>query len=63
MRIEIDISDYTTGRVLLMKCKDRQWRPVAYLSKSLNKIERNYKIHDKEMLAILEVFYEDIKVK
>jgi len=26
---------------------------VVYLSKSLNKIERNYKIHDKEMLAII----------
>jgi len=54
MRIKIDISDYTTGRVLLMKYNDRQWRPVAYLSKSLNKIERNYKIHDKEMLAIIK---------
>jgi len=26
---------------------------VVYLSKSLNEIERNYKIHDKEMLAII----------
>jgi len=36
-----------------MECKDRKWRPVAYLSKSLNKIERNYKIHNKEMLAVI----------
>jgi len=26
---------------------------VAYLSKSLNEIERNYKIHDKAMLAVI----------
>jgi len=26
---------------------------VAYLSKSLNKMERNYEIYDKEMLAIV----------
>ena len=26
---------------------------MAYLSKSLNEIERNYKIHDKAMLAVI----------
>jgi len=26
---------------------------VAFLSKSLNEIERNYKIHNKEMLVII----------
>jgi len=26
---------------------------VAYLSKLLNEMERNYEIHDKEMLAII----------
>jgi len=26
---------------------------VAYISKSLNKTERNYEIHDKEMLAVI----------
>jgi len=26
---------------------------VVFLSKSLNEIERNYEIHDKEMLAII----------
>ena len=36
-----------------IKGKDNKWRLVAYISKSLNKIERNYEIHDKEMLAII----------
>jgi len=53
MRIEVDLLDYATGGVLSMECKDGRWRPVAFLSKSLNKTERNYKIHDKEMLAII----------
>ena len=26
---------------------------MTYLSKSLNEMEKNYKIHDKEMLAII----------
>ena len=53
MRVEADVSDYTIGGVLSMKCEDRRWRPVAFISKSLNKTERNYKIHNKEMLAII----------
>ena len=53
MRMEVDASDYVTGGVLSMECKDSLWRPVAFLSKSLNKTERNYEIHDKEMLAII----------
>jgi len=53
MRMEVDASDYATGEVLSMECEDRLWRPVAFLSKSLNETERNYKIHDKDMLAII----------
>jgi len=53
MRMEVDVSDYAMGGVLSMECGDGLWRPVAFLSKSLNETERNYKIHDKEMLAII----------
>ena len=44
MRIEVDSLDYAMGGVLLMEYSDGQWRLVVYLSKSLNKIERNYEI-------------------
>ena len=54
MRVEADASDFATGEVLSMKCEDERWRPVAYISKSLNEAERNYEIHDKEMLAIIQ---------
>ena len=53
MRMEVDASDYATEEVLSMEYKDKLWRPVAFLSKSLNKTERNYEIHDKEILVII----------
>ena len=54
MRVEADASDFATEGVLSMKCEDKKWRPVAYISKSLNKAERNYKIHNKKILAIIQ---------
>ena len=51
--MEVDASDYATEEVLSMECEDGRWRPVAFLSKSLNETERNYEIHNKEMLAII----------
>ena len=33
--------------------EDKKWHPVAFLSKSLSLVERNYEIHDKEMLEIV----------
>ena len=53
MRVEVDVSDFAMGGVLSMKCEDERWRPVAYISKSLNEAERNYEIHNKEMLVII----------
>jgi len=53
MRMEVDASDYATGGVLSMEYDDELWRPVAFLSKLLNETERNYEIHNKEMLAII----------
>ena len=50
-RVEADTSNYATGGVLSMKCSDELWRPVAFISKSLSDIERNYEIHDKKMLV------------
>ena len=52
-RVEADASNYTTRGVLSMKCSDNLWRPVAFISKSLSDTERNYEIHNKEMLAVV----------
>ena len=53
-RIEIDTSNYTTGRVLSIKYLDNLQRPVAFISKSLSNTKRNYKIYNKKILAIVK---------
>jgi len=54
MRMKVDtLSDYAIGGVLSIECEDGKWRPVAFLSKSLNETKKNYEIYDKEMLAII----------
>jgi len=54
MKVKTDALDFAMGGVLLIKCKDEKWRPVVYISKSLNEAKRNYEIHDKEMLVIIQ---------
>ena len=53
MQMKVDASNYAIGRVLSMECEDGLWQLVAFLLKSLNETERNYEIHNKEMLAII----------
>jgi hypothetical protein len=53
-RLEADSSGIATGAVLLQQSvDDNAWHPVTFLSKALNPVERNYEIHDTEMLAII----------
>jgi hypothetical protein len=53
-RLEADSSSIATGAVLLQQSVDNNtWHPVAFLSKAQNPVERNYKIHDTKMLAII----------
>ena len=40
MRMEIDVSEYAIGSVLSIKCDNRQWKLVTFLSKSLNETEK-----------------------
>ena len=58
MRVKADASEYATGGVLSIKYEDKKQRPVAFISKSLNKAKRNYKIHDREMLAVIRCLEE-----
>ena len=52
-RVEANMSNYATGGILSIKCSDEMWKPVAFIFKSLSNTERNYKIHNKEMLAVI----------
>jgi len=58
-QIEADSSDFATGAMLSQQSpEDNKWHPVAFLSKSLSPVEWNYKIHNKEMLAIVRALEE-----
>jgi len=48
-----DASDYAMGSILEQDDALGQSHPVAFYSKSLQPAERNYEIHDKELLAII----------
>ena len=54
MRVKADASDYAIRGVLLVKGENKRWRPVAFISKLLNDTERNYKIYDKKILAVIK---------
>ena len=58
IRVEANVLEYTTEEVLLMKYKNEKWRLVAFISKLLNKAERNYKIYNREMLVIIRYLKE-----
>src|ERR1700753_159515 len=52
-RLEADASEGAIGAILSQQ-QDGVWRPVAFISHSLNETERNYEIYDKEcMLSCL----------
>ena len=53
IRVKVNISNFVIEEVLLIKYKDEKQRLVAYILKFLNETKKNYKIHDKEMLAII----------
>jgi hypothetical protein len=51
--VEVNASNVGTGAVLSQE-QQGKWHPVAFMSKSLLDAERNYKIYDKELLAIIK---------
>ncbi|GJP30150.1 hypothetical protein CLOM_g22621 [Closterium sp. NIES-68] len=50
-----DASDFAIGAILLQDFGDGL-QPIAYESRKLQAAERNYPVHDKEMLAIVHAF-------
>jgi hypothetical protein len=54
--IECDATDYATGAVLEQQGEDNLWHPTAYISKAMDPAKRNYNIHNKELLAVFQLF-------
>jgi hypothetical protein len=50
--VHTDASGYATGAVLMQQFVEGL-RPIAFLSKKMSKAERNYPVHEQELLAIL----------
>jgi len=52
--IEANSSDFASGAILSQQLPgEEKWHPVAFYSKSLSPVKQNYKIYNKEMLAII----------
>jgi len=55
--VETDGSDFALGSVL-SQYQGKRLHPVAFRSRKLNSAERNYEIHDNELLSIMAAFKE-----
>ncbi|KAJ1572433.1 hypothetical protein NDA12_001073 [Ustilago hordei] len=51
-RLETDASDFAIAGVLKQEHEGR-WYPVAFYSRKMSSAEKNYEIHDKELLAVV----------
>lgn len=56
--VETDASDYAIGATLSQPDEQGRLHPIAYYSRKMSPPERNYDIHDKELLAIVTAFKE-----
>ena len=53
MKIRADASAYGLGAVLLQYHEGEDWKPTAYASKSMSKMEKRYSQIEKEALALV----------
>ena len=54
--VEANSSNYTTRGILSQYNKNKVLHPIAYFLKQLNPAKYNYKIYNKELLAIIRYF-------
>ena len=55
LRVETNTSEHAIEAVLLQE-QEEKYKPIAFLLKTMQPVERNYEIYDKELLAIVEAF-------
>lgn len=54
--VNTDASDDAIAGCVQQRDKNGNLRPIGFYSKKLNPAERNYTVHDKELLAIVKTF-------
>jgi len=52
-RVKMDTSGHAIRGVLSQE-QDGKWKPITFLSRTMQPAERNYEIYDRELLAIVE---------
>ena len=52
-RVKTDALGHAIGGVLSQK-QEGKWKPIVFLSRTMQPAKRNYEIYDKELLAIVE---------
>ena len=52
-RVEIDALEHAIGEVLSQE-QEGKWKPIAFLSRTMQPVERDYEIYNKKLLAIVE---------
>ena len=53
--VEVDASNYAMGAVLMQRDEKNVLHPVAFFSKSMNEVQCNYDIYNKELLGLREM--------
>jgi len=55
LMLETDASNRVVAGILLQLYPDGKWYPIAFFLKTMDPAECNYEVHDKEMLAIIQL--------
>ena len=50
--LQVDASAYATGAILTQLDERKKHQAIAFFSKMFNEAERNYDIHDRELLVV-----------
>ena len=53
----MDASRHTIGGVLSQE-QERKWKPIAFLSRTIQPVERNHEIYNKKLLVIVEALFK-----
>jgi len=56
--LEMDVSNFVINTILSQLGKDNLLHPIGFRTDKFSPIEINYNIHDKKLLAIMDVFEE-----
>jgi len=53
----MDVSGHAI-RGLLSQEQEEKWKPIVFLSRAMQPVERSYEIYNKELLVIVEALFK-----